>query len=50
MHVNQDEDVDLAHLSGRKIAVIDYGNPGRAQALNLRDSGLDVVVTNQEDA
>lgn len=41
MRVYHDEDADLNVLEGRRIAVIGYGNQGRAQALNLRDSGLD---------
>lgn len=39
-----DRDADLAELSKDKIAVIGFGNQGRAHALNLRDSGLDVIV------
>lgn len=35
-------------LRGRTIAVLGYGNQGRAHALNLRDSGLAVVVGNRE--
>jgi len=35
---------DLNILRGRRIAVIGYGIQGRAQALNMRDSGLDVVL------
>jgi len=31
-------------LNGKRIAVIGYGSQGRAHAMNLRDSGLDVVV------
>ena len=34
---------------GRKVAVVGYGNQGRSQALNLRDSGADVVVGNVAD-
>lgn len=49
MHVYSDQDADLAYLDSRRIAMIGYGNQGRAQALNLRDSGLDVVVGNRED-
>ncbi|MGH7790246.1 MAG: ketol-acid reductoisomerase [Candidatus Binatia bacterium] len=45
-----DEDADLAALSGERIAIIGYGNQGRSQALNLRDSGLDVIVGNIGDA
>jgi len=37
-------DADLGVLSGKKIALIGYGSQGRGQALNLRDSGLDVVI------
>ena len=39
----RDEDADLAHLEGL-VAVIGYGNQGRAQALNLKESGVDVVI------
>jgi ketol-acid reductoisomerase len=38
------KDVDARILNGRTIAVIGYGSQGRAQALNLRDSGCAVVV------
>ena len=39
-----DEDLDPALIRGRRVAVIGYGNQGRAQALNLRDSGVAVTV------
>lgn len=39
-----DKDANLEALGGKKIAIIGYGNQGHAQAQNLRDSGLDVVV------
>ena len=39
-----DSDADLSVLSGKTIAVIGYGSQGHAQAQNLRDSGLNVVV------
>ena len=39
-----DENADLNLLKGKKIAVIGYGSQGHAQAQNLRDSGLDVIV------
>lgn len=39
-----DKDADLKNLKGKTISVIGYGSQGRAQALNLRDSGVDVVV------
>ena len=38
-----DKDADLNVLKGKTIAVIGYGSQGHAQALNLKDSGLDVV-------
>ena len=39
-----DKDVNLDSITNLKIFVIGYGNQGRAHALNLRDSGLNVVV------
>jgi ketol-acid reductoisomerase len=42
--VYHEEDADLVHLKGKKIAIIGYGSQGHAHALNLQDSGLDVVV------
>jgi ketol-acid reductoisomerase len=42
-----DQDADLSLLKGEKIAIIGYGSQGHAQALNLRDSGLDVIVANR---
>lgn len=44
------EDCDLAVLKGKTVAVIGYGIQGRAQALNLRDSGYSVVIGNRRDA
>jgi len=38
------EDADLKHLSDKKIAIIGYGSQGHAQAQNLKDSGLDVLI------
>ena len=38
------KDADLKALKGMKVAVIGYGIQGRAQSLNLRDSGVDVVL------
>ncbi len=39
-----DADADLGRLRGKKVAVLGYGSQGHAHALNLRDSGVDVVV------
>jgi ketol-acid reductoisomerase len=39
-----DKDADLKYLEGKTIAVIGYGIQGRAQALNLRDSKVNVIV------
>lgn len=39
-----DNDADLAHLSGKTIGVVGYGSQGHAQAQNLRDSGVSVII------
>ena len=49
MRIYRDEDADPTALAGRTVAVIGYGNQGRAQALNLRDSGVAVIVGGIED-
>ncbi|MEY8468920.1 ketol-acid reductoisomerase [Faecalibaculum rodentium] len=38
------QDCDLNKLNGKKVAIIGYGSQGHAHALNLKDSGVDVVV------
>lgn len=45
-----DKDADLGVLKGQTIAVIGYGNQGSAQAQNMRDSGLKVIVGSIADA
>lgn len=45
LKVYYDSDADLNLLEGTKIAIIGYGAQGRCQALNLRDSGIEVVVS-----
>ncbi|MDL2717843.1 MAG: ketol-acid reductoisomerase [Acidobacteriota bacterium] len=39
-----DKDADISRLKGRTVAIIGYGSQGHAHALNLRDSGVSVVV------
>jgi ketol-acid reductoisomerase len=45
----REDDADPDALSGQSVAVIGYGNLGRSMALNLRDSGLAVIVGNVDD-
>lgn len=45
-----DDDADTSILEGKRIAIVGYGNQGRSQALNLRDSGVDVSVGNIRDS
>jgi ketol-acid reductoisomerase len=44
MELVRERDIDPAPLAGKRVAVLGYGNQGRAQSLNLHDSGIDVVV------
>lgn len=44
MQMYSETDVDTSILEGKRIAVLGYGSQGRAHALNLKDSGHDVVV------
>ena len=44
MKIYYDKDADLKVLKGKKVAIIGFGSQGHAQALNLRDSGVDVIV------
>src|ERR1700682_5695043 len=44
MRLYSQKDVDRKALKGARIAVLGYGSQGRAHALNLKDSGCDVVV------
>src|SRR3954464_15936297 len=39
-----DDDADLNLLDGKTVAIIGFGSQGHAHALNLKDSGVDVVV------
>ena len=49
MEAYYDPDASLEILRHKTLGVIGYGNQGRAQALNLRDSGLDVMVGSLRD-
>ena len=46
--VYHDKDADLNILKDKKIAIIGYGIQGRGQALNLKDSGINVIVSELE--
>jgi ketol-acid reductoisomerase len=45
-----DDDADLTLLDGKTVAIIGYGSQGHAHALNLKDSGVSVVVGLREDS
>jgi ketol-acid reductoisomerase len=45
-----DNDADLSLLDGKTVAIIGYGSQGHAHALNLKDSGVNVVVGLREDS
>ncbi|UCE86317.1 MAG: ketol-acid reductoisomerase [Deltaproteobacteria bacterium] len=47
--IYRDADADVGAVEGQTLAILGYGNQGRAQAQNLRDSGLEVIVGNIED-
>jgi ketol-acid reductoisomerase len=42
--IYRDEDVDMHILDGKVVAVIGYGSQGRAQSMNMRESGVKVIV------
>lgn len=48
--IYHDTDANLGLLMDKTIAIIGYGNMGRAMALNLRDSAFPVLIGNQQDA
>jgi ketol-acid reductoisomerase len=45
-----DDDADLSLLDGKTVAILGYGSQGHAHALNLKDSGVSVVVGLREDS
>ncbi len=50
LRIYYDKDADLGRLEGRSVAVMGYGSQGHAHALNLRDSGISVVVGLRKDS
>ncbi len=50
MQVLHDKDADLSVLQGKTVAVIGYGSQGSAQALCMRDSGVNVIIGSIKDA
>lgn len=46
--VYYDKDADLDYIDGKTVAVIGYGSQGHAQAQNLKESGVDVIVSEIE--
>ncbi len=49
LRIYSKQDVDPSLLTGKTIAIIGYGSQGRAHALNLRDTGLSVIVGAREE-
>ncbi|MHC4167359.1 MAG: ketol-acid reductoisomerase [Planctomycetota bacterium] len=47
--IYRDDDVDMKILDGCRIGIVGYGNQGRAQALNIKDSGFEPAVANKDD-
>ena len=45
-----DKDADISHLKGLTVAVIGYGSQGTAQALCMKDSGINVIIGSIKDA
>src|SRR5947207_12565979 len=45
-----DKDADLSKLDGKTVAILGYGSQGHAHALNLKDSGVNVVVGLRPDS
>jgi len=50
MKILHDKDADLSVLEGKVVAVIGYGSQGSAQALCMRDSGVNVIIGSIKDA
>ena len=50
LKIYYDKDANLRHLKGKTVAIIGYGSQGHAHALNLKDSGVSVVVGLRKDS
>ena len=48
--IYKDKDADIKLINDQQIGIIGFGNQGKAQALNLKDSGVDVCVGIREDS
>jgi ketol-acid reductoisomerase len=48
VEIAYDKEIDMNILKGKKVAIIGYGSQGHAHSLNLRDSGIDVIVAEAE--
>ena len=44
MNIYYDKDADLSLIQKRRVAILGYGSQGHAHALNLKESGVEVVV------
>ncbi|MBD3213632.1 MAG: ketol-acid reductoisomerase [Candidatus Lokiarchaeota archaeon] len=49
VNIYHEKDGNISDIKEKTVAIVGYGNQGRAQALNLRDSGINVIVGNRED-
>ena len=49
MQMYSESDVDTTCLSGKQVTILGYGSQGRAHALNLKDSGFNVVMGLRRD-
>jgi ketol-acid reductoisomerase len=50
LRIFYDKDADLGRLAGKTVAIVGYGSQGHAHALNLRDSGVNVIVGLRKDS
>lgn len=48
MKLYYDKDTDLSTIRGKKVSIVGYGSQGHAHALNLKDSGVNVIVALRE--